>query len=1036
MKIGYTERVFVKKRTYHDSAFLMRLARELQDIEGITEAVVLMGTEMNRALVLQAGFAEEFLADATPVDMIVALRGEDENCLETAEDRLEKALSGTVPSGNETCCPGEAKPGSLREALAKNPKANIVSIAVPGRYAAYPAMQALEAGLHVFLFSDNVSIEDEKGLKKRGLEKGLLVMGPDCGTSIISGVGLGFSNRVERGDIGVAGPSGTGIQEITCGIAGRGKGVSHAIGTGGRDLSDEAGGAMTMAALRLLEDDPGTKVCVLVAKHPHPEVARVMHGFLMSMKKPVVVRYLGDPEMDERDGVIYSPDLDHAVAAACALTDGSAVPDVNAGSEISGNIEDLKKSGVDPGSRLLGLFGGGSLASEAALILTRSGIPVEIPERYIPPEAPFGGKGNLVIDLGDDHYTAGRPHPMIDQQVRCDMIRAAGADPDVGVILFDLVVGDGANKDPAPELAAAFREATANRSVAKPLVAIASVSGTAMDPQDADRQRSVLANAGVFVQPTATLAARTAADFLGWLGRKAGQRSGTRIGQADESRGNGQAGRKDAFEDNDAYAMVFPAEGRTLLSSGPNVVHLGVFEVAAGVRAASAPLTEVSFQPPASGDEKKIRMLMQLNSGSLAKTVADANQKALKGFLASQPNLVGVGTARDVIPGMEPNLFLHAGPPIEWERASGPLRGAIIGGALLEGLAKTPEEAEKMAASGAIRLEPCHHHDAVGPMAGLITSSMPVWIVEDAERETSRTFCTLNEGLGKVLRYGAFSPDVVEKLRFMERVLTPLLAEALKEKGPIDLKLMMAQALQMGDEGHNRNRAGTSLLFRELAPVMARLDRPRDEISRALSFIDGNDHFFLNLTMPMAKCMLKAAEGIPFSSMVTVMARNGTEFGIRVSGLGDQWFVGPAQVVDGLFFPGYSQDDANPDIGDSAIMETAGLGGFAMAASPAIVQFVGGNVADALATTRRMYKITMGRNEMWALPPLDFAGAPAGLDLLLMIESDILPAINTGIAHKEPGVGQVGAGLVEPPQECFDKAFEAFFEMYGHNKNT
>ncbi|MBN1771057.1 MAG: DUF1116 domain-containing protein [Deltaproteobacteria bacterium] len=422
-------------------------------------------------------------------------------------------------------------------------------------------------------------------------------------------------------------------------------------------------------------------------------------------------------------------------------------------------------------------------------------------------------------------------------------------------------------------------------------------------------------------------------------------------------------------------------------------------------------------------------MLRRLTGGALGAAVDAANAAALERLLASRPHVVGVGLAREVVPGMKDNLFLHAGPPIAWERMSGPLRGAVVGGLLLEGLAGTPEQAETLAAAGSVRFEPCHHHDAVGPMAGLITPSMPVWILEDradGPRRGNRTFCTLNEGLGKVLRYGAYASEVLQRLRWMAAELAPALGEALAARGPIDLKLLMAQALQMGDEGHNRNRAGTSLLFRQLAPALARLPRERESIAKVLSFIDSNDHFFLNLTMPMAKCMLRAAEGVALSSMVTVMARNGTDFGIQLAALPGKWFVGPAEPVRGLYFPGFTERDANPDIGDSAITETAGFGGFAMSAAPAIVQFVGGSADEALAATRRMRRITLGPNPGWAIPALDFAGTPTGIDVRRVEELNLLPVINTGIAHKDPGVGQVGAGLVSPPWSCFHQALEAF----------
>jgi len=459
-------------------------------------------------------------------------------------------------------------------------------------------------------------------------------------------------------------------------------------------------------------------------------------------------------------------------------------------------------------------------------------------------------------------------------------------------------------------------------------------------------------------------------------------------------------------------------------------VHLGLREVADGARAARVPVTEVDFQPPAGGDPVRLRALAALGEGATAEAIEAANRLALERFLRVQPHLVGVGLAREEIPGMAEDLFLHAGPPLTWERMSGPMRGAVLGGLLLEGKARDPEEAARQAARGAVRFEPCHHHQSVGPMAGLVTPSMPVWILEDRGPDGAgrRTFCTLNEGLGKVLRYGAYAPEVLERLRWMASELAPALAAALAARGPVDLKSLMAQALQMGDEGHNRNRAGTSLLFRELAPALCRSGKGAESTARVLEFIHRNDHFFLNLTMPMAKMMLMATEGIPRSSSVSVMSRNGTDFGVQLASLPGRWFVAPAQPVRGLYFPGFKEADANPDIGDSAITETAGFGGFCMAAAPAIVQFVGGSPEDALETSRRMGEITVGRNATFAIPPLGFAGAPTLIDIRKVIELVRLPTINTGIAHREPGVGQVGAGLVNPPWECFHRALEAFVE--------
>ena len=470
---------------------------------------------------------------------------------------------------------------------------------------------------------------------------------------------------------------------------------------------------------------------------------------------------------------------------------------------------------------------------------------------------------------------------------------------------------------------------------------------------------------------------------------------------------------------------------QNLFSSELRVVNLGLSSFADTLRESGTTVVDLDWRPPAGGDSRLIRILDDLRSATgtdWIAPVADANQLAVERLLAAEPRVVGIGIARDVIRGMTDRTILHAGPPVAWEWMCGPMRGAVIGGLIYEGLAGSPAEAEELAASGEIAFAPCHHHDAVGPMAGVVTPSMPVWIVENAPFG-NKAYCTLNEGLGKVLRYGAYADEVIERLNWMADELAPILSAAIEGHGPIDLRSLIAQALQMGDEGHNRNRAGTSLLIRELAPFLVRLEEDRQAIVRVLEFLNANDHFFLNLTMPAGKCALDAAAGVPGSSLVTVMARNGTEFGIRLSGTGDHWFTAPAPLVDGLYLPGFSAEDAAPDIGDSAITETAGYGGFAMAAAPAIVQFVGGSPDQALETTRRMRRITLAESRVYQVPSLGFRGTPTGIDVLRVVETGIVPAINTGIAHKEPGIGMVGAGLVTPPFECFANAARALAEI-------
>lgn len=407
-----------------------------------------------------------------------------------------------------------------------------------------------------------------------------------------------------------------------------------------------------------------------------------------------------------------------------------------------------------------------------------------------------------------------------------------------------------------------------------------------------------------------------------------------------------------------------------------------------------------------------------------------ANQTAVGRMMSARPILTGIGTARDVIPGMHEHMLLHAGPPIEWERMSGPLRGAVIGALLFEGLAKDEAGARQLAVSGDISYEPCHHHNAVGPMAGVISPSMAVYIIENTEGD-NRAYSNLNEGYGKVLRYGAFSDEVIAKLKWMNDGMAPLLAAALEAGEGIDIRALLAEALHMGDEGHNRNKAGSLLYLRHLAHRIVKVKADDALKEKVLAFLGDNALSVLNPVMAACKAMADAGHGVEGSTMVTAMARNGTDFGIRVSGLGERWFTAPAQIPDGLYFPGFSSEDANADIGDSTITETAGIGGFAMASAPAIVSFVSGTPQDALNATLEMYEITIAEHSHFTIPPLDFRGTPTGIDFRKVVELGIAPRVNTGIAHKEPGVGQVGAGLVRPPMAIFEQALMAYAETYN-----
>ena len=473
-----------------------------------------------------------------------------------------------------------------------------------------------------------------------------------------------------------------------------------------------------------------------------------------------------------------------------------------------------------------------------------------------------------------------------------------------------------------------------------------------------------------------------------------------------------------------------------LLSNGPRVVNVGLPRFAEDLRAAGVPVADVAWTPPASADARVLEALDRVTGADpeLTRRVEAANAAAIERMLAADPVLVDVRPAGEVVGGLDDRMILHAGPPIEWARMCGPMRGAVAGAIVLEGWAPNLEAASAMAAAGEIRFAPNHHFDAVGPMTGLTTRTMPVMVVEN-RAFGNRAYCTVNEGLGKVMRFGGNDDSVLDRLRWLASILGPLLGETLRSGDGVALKALVARGLSMGDEMHQRNVACTSLLLRTLAPALARATRDSALLAEVLEFIGGNDQFFLNVAMAMGKAIMDPVRGVDGASIVVAMSRNGTDFGVQLAGTGDRWFTAPVEMPRGLYFPGFTAEDANPDMGDSTIVETVGLGGFAMAASPAVAGFVGaGGASAALAATRSMCEITAARNPEWTIPALDFSGVPAGIDGRKVVASGLAPTINTGIAHREPGVGQVGAGIVNAPLACFEQALLGLVETMGEAK--
>jgi hypothetical protein len=469
---------------------------------------------------------------------------------------------------------------------------------------------------------------------------------------------------------------------------------------------------------------------------------------------------------------------------------------------------------------------------------------------------------------------------------------------------------------------------------------------------------------------------------------------------------------------------------KSLLAGPLRVVNIGLSSFARDLAANGAALAHVDWAPPAGGRPEMAAALAAL--APMEERIGRANRRAVERILAAEPVLCDVRRAGELIPALEAErLLLHAGPPLAWESMCGPLKGAICGAIVFEGWAPDLASAEKLAATAGVRFAPNHHYGAVGPMTGITTKSMPLLVVENCA-SGNRAYCTLNEGLGKVMRFGGNDAEVLARLAWLREGFGPLLGKALREgnfgqQAGIALNPLIARGLAMGDEMHQRNVACTSLLLRALAASLARASTDKAVLEKAFEFIAGNDQFFLNVAMAMGKAILDPARGIADSTVVTAMCRNGTDFGIRVAALGDEWFTAPVEMPRGLYFPGFSAVDANPDIGDSAILEAIGLGAFAMAAAPAVAGFVGaGGFSDALGYTRTMSELALARNPKWGIPALEFAGTAVAIDIRRVVETGIAPAINTGIAHRRAGVGQVGAGVARAPLACFEKALAAF----------
>lgn len=449
------------------------------------------------------------------------------------------------------------------------------------------------------------------------------------------------------------------------------------------------------------------------------------------------------------------------------------------------------------------------------------------------------------------------------------------------------------------------------------------------------------------------------------------------------------------------------------------VINVGLSLFGDALRAQDVDVVDVDWRIPASGDERLVDALGRLY-GPLAARVDTANAEAVRRLDTAAPLLTRVKPAAEVVPDMGARTVLHTGPPLSWAQFCDPLRRSVHATVMAEGWAETPHQAGGLVASGDVVLAPANHHGCALPMATTIGPSSPVVVVENAEGG-NRAFSALNQGPGKRSWMGVDAEEAVESLRWLRDVAGPLLDQVLTGRDPIDLFSIAAQGVQMGDDVHMRLQACSSLLVRQLLPGLLRLQSPqRGELG---DYLSDNYLFFLNLAIAAAKATVDWVAGVPDSTIVTNMARNGTTFGVRVSATGERWFTAPAPPVgDPLYRGDFGPDDAAPDIGDSAIIELVGLGGAAAAGSPAVAGFIGGRMSDAIARTREVGQVSLARSSRFIMPNLDFEGTPLGLDLRRIVELEIVPAITTGILHDSEGLGQVGAGLARAPLACFQQA--------------
>ena len=980
-------KTIIKKDLYKDSVSLMLLNNKINDHDAVNIASIMMASPANKEMFESNGLLTDEVKNASANDVAIVLDLKDDSKLDEIINIIDESLSQNQSDSTDA----KKSIDTLEDAFNEMKDANLAIISIAGSYVYSVANKCLDKNLNLMIFSDNVDIEEERKLKQKAKEKNLLVMGPDCGTSIINGIPLAFANTVKKGKIGIVGASGTGIQEVISVLDQNGYGISQAIGTGGRDLHSEIGAISFIQAFDMLMEDDQTEVVIALSKPPAKEVKENLENYFLKSKKPIAAIFLGEEPKDHYENLYWADTLDEVATLAIDLLEKKKPENKTDRFEV-----------IDKKGSIKGLFCGGTLASESANLIQRA---LNITYKKSDDGYLLNKDGFQVIDLGDDKYTKGKPHPMIDPNARIPFIKKAIEDNDTKVVLMDVVLGYGSHDNPASTITDVIKE-NSNKDVEF----VITLCGTKGDYQNIDSQKQLLEEAGAKVFRT---------------NREAVEYALSRVGYKIEYK-------EKKILKNEIEKENPKASNNDLFTKRLKVINIGLKSFKENIDNFDCDSIQYDFRPIAGGDKVLMDTLSFLEGFEF---IQDKNKEVIDNIVKSKPILKRVRPAKELISELKEKVLLHAGPPIKYENMTEPMQGSCVGAILYEGWANNEKEALEMLERGEIEFIPCHHVNAVGPMGGITSMNMPMFVVEDEYNKTVG-YCIMNEGIGKVLRFGAYDSEVVSRLKWMQDVLGPVLDKALIQLGGIGVNPMIAQAIAMGDEFHQRNIAATLVFLKHVSPAIASLDIDSETKTEVIKFLSVTDQFFLNIAMATAKAVMDGAKKITEGTIVTAMCRNGENFGIKISGMGDTWFTAPVNTPKGLYFTGYSEKDANPDIGDSAITETFGIGAMTTIAAPAVTRFVGtGGFNDAVETSNKMQKIVIANNPNFIIPNWNFKGAPLGIDAMKVVETGITPIINTGIANKKAGLGQIGAGTVNAPLKCFEKAILAYAEKLQKDQN-